>query len=935
MAAVARDAVTDRASAKKMIARNGIPPYIIVRRFDRRSVSTTPLSSRPRRGAGGQSSLEVSVVKLRKGIYIVVIVAILAGLTANMIGQTKPKGEIDLVGYAHTDLSWLWPKSETIHEVLPRTIESVLKMIHDHPGMVYAMSAAQAYKWTERYYPDLFAQIKEKIASGEWEVVGGSWTEHSTNIPSGESLVRQHLYAKRYFKDKFNVDVKTAWLPDSFGFNWNLPQIYQKCGMNYFVTFKLQWQIDRNDPPVPFPYHLFWWEGPDGSRVLSFLTVGDYSARAEPSQLLEALNTVESMHHIDKVLSLYGKGDHGGGPMADMMDRAVTMMHDPDYPTVKFSKGVDYFHEVEAMPEAKNLPVVDDELYVKTHRGTFTTDSQVKRDNRRSEVLLMNAEKFSLLASQFGTPYPQSQLQDLWEKVLFGQVHDNIDGSAMAEVYRDAATDYADIKAAGGEILDSALKTVGKQVNTQGKGQAVLIFNPLAWERAGLVTLDSSYFSGLKHFLIVDAAGHSVPYQIETDKGAAKALFLAEKVPGMGYREYHIVASAEEPRFATDLTVNGLTLTNSKLEVVIDSVSGNLKSLKLKDQPLNFMQEDNPGAALEVWEDKPENAPGGEPAWNIYLGADNKLDRVENIKVVETGPVRTVVQVRKLFGDSIFVENIVLYSHADRVNFELNVDWHEKYRFAKVAFPLNLKSPYATYEIPFGAIQRFDWTLKSDPGVKLQAPPRAWELADRTKFEVAGQRWSDVSNQAGDYGVMLLNDSKYGFSYQDNTLRMSLIRGPRRGYPNMPDTWSDQSDEPIVGIHHIQYALVPHQGTWQDAEATRRGAEFNEPLLAQAEPSHSGQLAASYGVLDVSPSDVVVESVKKAEDSSEYIVRLYEAADKPATAVLNFTRPPRMARETDMMEWDKFVPTTAFEIKGTQVTVPVKPFEVKTIRVGF
>jgi alpha-mannosidase len=281
------------------------------------------------------------------------------------------------------------------------------------------------------------------------------------------------------------------------------------------------------------------------------------------------------------------------------------------------------------------------------------------------------------------------------------------------------------------------------------------------------------------------------------------------------------------------------------------------------------------------------------------------------------------------------VENIVLYSHADRVDFELNVDWHEKYRFAKVAFPVNFKNVYATFEIPYGAIQRYDWTLKEDPGIRMMAPPRGWEIADRTKFEVAGQRWADVSNQAGDYGVTLLNDSKYGFSYQENTLRMSLIRGPRRGYPSMPDTWSDQSDEPIVGIHHIKYALIPHPGSWQDANATRQGAEFNEPLLAKSEPSHAGQLAASFSVLDVSPASVTVESVKKAEDTNEYIVRLYETADKATTAVLNFTRSPRTARETDMMEWDKFVPSKSFAIKGTKVIVPVKPFEIKTIRVGF
>jgi alpha-mannosidase len=405
----------------------------------------------------------------------------------------------------------------------------------------------------------------------------------------------------------------------------------------------------------------------------------------------------------------------------------------------------------------------------------------------------------------------------------------------------------------------------------------------------------------------------------------------------MGYKEYRIVASEEPPKFPGDLTVSGLTLANDQVEVVIDPDSGNLKSLKKKGTDTNFLREDTPAAALEVWEDKPPKAPEGEPAWNIYLGADNKLEKAESVKVIETGPIRAVVQVKKSFGSSAFVENIVLYSHADRVDFELNVDWHEKYRFAKVAFPLNLKNVYATYEIPFGAIQRFDYTLKEDPGISLAAPPRRWEIADRTKTEVSGQRWADVSNQPEDYGVTLLNDSKYGFSYQENTLRMSLIRGPRRGYPEFPtsDTWSDQSDDPIVGIHHIKYALIPHRGGWQDANATRRGAEFNTPLLPKSEPSHTGQFSASYSGLDISPSSVNVESVKKAEDTNEYIVRLYETEDKPATAVLNFTRHPRTARETDMMEWDKFVATKSFEVQGTKVIVPVKPFEVKTIRVAF
>lgn len=368
--------------------------------------------------------------KLRPYIQILLIAGIIACLTTRLSAQKS--GEIDLVGYAHTDLSWLWTRSETIHEVCPLTVESVLRMMKKHPDMIYAQSAAQTYKWMERYYPDLFAEISKKIASGQWEVVGGAWTEHGTNIPSGESLVRQHLYAKRYFKEKFGVDVKIGWLPDSFGFNWNMPQVYHKCGIDYFVTHKLKWQTELNDPPVPFPYHIFWWEAPDGSRVLAFHTVGDYNNQVLPAQMLEYLGTLKSVHGVDKLLILYGKGDHGGGPMPEMIDRAEAAMHDPNFPTVRFVKALDYFHEIEGLPQSKQYPVVDDELYVKTHQGTFTTDSQVKRDNRRSEVLLTDAEKFALVAGQFGMPYPESSLHELWEKVLFGQVHDNLDGSSIA-----------------------------------------------------------------------------------------------------------------------------------------------------------------------------------------------------------------------------------------------------------------------------------------------------------------------------------------------------------------------------------------------------------------------------------------------------------------------------------------------------------------------
>jgi alpha-mannosidase len=875
---------------------------------------------------------EIRVPRARLGLHTIGIALVLTIFASRLPAQ---KDEIDLVGHAHIDASWLWPRSETIHEVLPLTFESALRLMQQHPDFIYAQSSAQYYVWMERYYPELFAQIAEKVRSGQWEIVGGQWVEHNTNIPCGESLVRQHLYAKRYFKEKFGVDVRVGWLPDVFGFNWNMPQIYRKSGIDYFVTHKLKWQVELNDPPVPFPHHLFWWQAPDGSRVLAFHTVGDYNQQVMPEQMLKYLEDLKSSGGGNKLLILYGQGDHGGGPMPEMVDRATKLMHDPNYPAVHFSKALDYFKSIEGRPDSAQLPVVNDELYVKTHRGTFTTDAQVKRDNRQSEVLLMNAEKFALVARQFGQPYPQEPLKGLWEKLIFGQVHDNIDGSAVAEVYRDAATDYADIKAAGRKLLDASLAKIAGRVNTAGEGRALLVFNSLPWERTDVVLLDSNVLTGLKSFTIMDPQGASVPYQIVNEGGVEKIIVIAENVPGLGYKQYRATPNASRPESASDLVVSGLKLANSLIELEIDGATGNLKSLREKGMAANFLREGAEANALEVWEDRPPNAPAGEPAWNIYLGDVNRVDKADSVEVIEKGPVRAVVRVKKSFGKSSFEQDIILYHHSDRVDFEIRADWHEKYRFAKVAFPLNLATTYATYEIPFGSIQRFDSTLKEDPRTMLAGPPRAWEIADRTKTEVAAQRWVDVSNQAGDYGVSLLNDSKYGFSFEKNALRLSLLRGARRGYPETPESWSDQSSEPLVGIHHVKYALVPHRGSWQDANATRRGAQFNAPLLVKSEPSHAGSLAGTFGVLNIEPANVTVESLKKAEDSDEFIVRLYETDGKSAKAVLTFNRTPLSARETDMLEWDKYVVPAAFAVEGMRVKVSVKPHEIKTIRVRF
>ncbi len=845
------------------------------------------------------------------------------------------EGEFYLVGHAHIDLSWLWTPSETIHEVCPLTFESVNRLMDQYPDFVFAQSAAQTYKWMERYYPEVFRHIKRRVEQGRWEIVGGAWDEHNTNIPSGESLVRQYLYGKRYFKEKFGVDVKVGWLPDVFGFNWNMPQIYRKCGIDYFMTHKLKWQVERNDPPVPFPYHLFWWQGPDGSRVLAFHTVGDYNEKVIPKEMLEDLGKLKDKHGIDKLMIVFGRGDHGGGPMPDMLHRADSLRKVPNFPTIHFSKANAYFDMIKASSQSAGLPVINDELYVKTHRGCLTTDSQVKRDNRLCETLLLNAEKFSVLASLLDHPYPQEELHNLWEKLLFGQVHDNIDGSSVKEVYQAAATDYAELKIQGNELLNQALQAISKNMDTQGEGDAIIIYNPATWERNDMATVCGCQLKKYGSFQILDDRGIAVPYQMVPQGDCQRALFKAQNVPALGYKQYRVKSQTADPKVATDLKAKGLKLTNSFLQLEVDQVSGNIVSLKRKGLKADFFTKTAPGNALEVWEDLPPKAPSGEPAWNIYLGECHKLDQAQEVSLVESGPLRAVVRVKKSFGKSTFEQDIILYAYSDRVDFEFRGDWHEQYKFAKVAFPLNLQAYFATYEIPFGAIDRYDFSIKQDPGVPLQEQGRPWEMADRTKTENAAQRWVDVSDKSGRFGASLLNDSKYGFSFAANTLRMSLIRGPRRGYPRTPDSFSDQSDIPYVGVHKVRYALVPHEGNWKNTQVVRQGIEFNTPLLVKVEPAHAGQAPKAFAGVKVEPENVIIEAVKKAEDSGAAIIRMYEAYGKNCEATVTFADFPESVQETDMLEWDQYVLPKSFTLAGKTVKVPMTHHEVKTLKVQF
>ena len=821
-----------------------------------------------------------------------------------------------MVGHAHIDAAWLWTVSETV-EVCRSTFSSVLQVMKKYPHFCFSQSSAQYYEWIEKRYPEIFEQIKKRVKEGKWEIVGGMWIESDCNLPSGESLVRQILYGKRYFLNKFGVDVKIGWLPDTFGFCWTLPQIFKKCGIDYFVTSKLNWQTT-----LLFPYSSFWWRAPDGSRVLACQTIGPYN-HTSLERLLKELNLLRKYQGINCLLFLYGCGDHGGGPTSELIETILDFRSQHSESEILFSRADDYFHELEKInQEEKTLPVVNDELYLKTHRGTYTTEAKIKLNNRKGECLLGNAEKFACLAEKYGSKYPQEELEEAWKKLLFNQFHDILAGACISEVYESLEREYAEIFKVGEKSLSSSLKQIAKNIDTQGAGYSILVFNPLSWQRDGLVEVELSYLGNPEFVRVLDEQGRIIPYQI-MEKGEAKNLvFLARNVSSLGHKEYKIIPVTEKRCFSTDVMTickkDTLQLENKFYRVSVGVKSGLLTSIYDKFNEKELLDNSKRGGVFQIYEDFCLK----ESAWNIWLGALKELDKADGVSIVEEGPIRVSVRIRHIYEqkerpNSIFVQEVRLYSDMPLVEFKVDVDWHAQHRTAKVAFPLNLYADEAIYDIPYGTIERKNPTSS-------QANP-----TDRAKWEVSALKWMDYTDKGKNYGVSLLSECKYGFDVKDNLIRMTLLRSPDYPDPSMmglPELSTLLEDQ---GRHTFAYALYPHKGSWKQAHSIGKGYEFNYPPLVLTEPPHKGSLPKSFSFVKVYPEDVILETIKKAEDSESFILRFYETIGKRTQTEILFSEPILEAWETDMMERK----ISKLPIQGKLLRVKLGACEIKTIQI--
>jgi alpha-mannosidase len=831
-----------------------------------------------------------------------------------------------LTGNSHIDAAWLWPWTETV-DVVKRTFGTALQLMYEYPQYTYTQSEAAYNEWMAEKYPDMNDEIKKRIKEGRWEIVGGMWVEPDLNMPDGESLVRQLLVGKRWYKQAYGVDVRIGWNPDSFGYTWQLPQIYKKSGVDYFVTQKMTWN-DTNQ----MPFKLFWWESPDGSKVLAYFPHDYANNDLNPVRL--ARDTVQARERaigMNDEMDLYGIGDHGGGPTRAVLDEGfhwATPSHpEKVVPKMQFGIAQTYLSQVEKeiAPESKDwdyrsiakgytppaevpgkisIPTWKSEMYFEYHRGVMTTQANHKKNMRDSEVQVLDAEKWASLAWVLGgRPYPSDEITEDWKKVLFNQFHDLAAGSGIGVIYKDAQKDYDVVRLSTNEISRNSLETVDARVNTAGQGTPVVLFNPLGWARSGEVTVHVETGKGQ-----VGATGAQVvEVRPEQNTNFANVKLHVLNVPALGYKLVWVGAGKGTPEpSGKEVTAkdagDSISLENAKLRVVVSKHTGCITSLFDKKTSFETLASAACGNQLQFFKDTPKDY----DAWNIDPGTLDvppmTIERADSVELLRTA--EPTIRVASHWGNSKFVQTIGLLAEGDAVNVENSIEWREAHILLKAAFPLAASGPFATYEIPYGTIDR--------PTTRNNS----WEKA---QFEVPAMRWADLGD--GKHGLSVINNTKYGYDAVGNLLRLTLLRSPK---------WPDP--EADMGQQHFEYALYPHAGTWKDAMTVRHGYEYSYPLAAVVTTAHAGSLPAEHSFASVTPENVVLTAVKKAEDANGLIFRVYEWAGKDSTVEFHVPAGATSATVTNMQETPE---GGALAVSGDVVKAPIHPYEILTVRVDF
>ncbi len=788
----------------------------------------------------------------------------------------KPASPSDLttyaVGHAHIDTGWLWPVSTT-HGKIRRTFASQVDLIEKYPDYVFGASQPQHYAMLKEQYPALYEKVKKHVASGQWELQGAMWVESDCNVTSGESLVRQVLHGKNFFMGEFGIDVRNLWLPDVFGYSAAMPQILRKSGVDTFLTQKISWSQFNT-----FPHHTFLWRGIDGTEILTHFPPEDnYNSMLEPSGLLKSSERFTEADRIDAFATLFGMGDGGGGPKEEVIERGLRQRDLEGSPRVKFAQASKLFEYLHTRKDS--LETWDGELYLELHRGTLTTQSKVKQGNRRLENRLREVE---FLASILPIEdYPIDTLDALWKKLLINQFHDILPGSSVPEVYRDTLAEYRQMNQTCDQIIENAAsKLFTPDENT------LVCFNTLSCTYTSTIQLPENWTGAA----LKDDTTH-LPVQ-QSPEGT----FVSVQIPPLGILT---LTRAEGPIPEPQVVNNKLILENSLIRYEFAEDATLIRGYD-KETGREILPAGQVGNVLSLYEDVPQNW----EAWDIDIYYEEQ--RIETARAETAdyfdGPVYQSLRFFMKIGKSTVLQNIKLENNARRLEFHTTIEWNEQRKMLRAAFPVNIQASNANFDIQFGYTSRPTHRNTS------------WDMA---KFEVAAHKYIDLSEP--DYGVALLNDSRYGHKVHNNILDIHLLRSPH--YPDEGRTRSYTD----AGTHTMTYALLPHLGDLPHSDVQNQAWMLNRPPLTI--PGYSADKAQS--PIRIESEGVVLETLKKAENDNCHIIRLVENAGRHSKATLHFKDKYKL-QATDLMEWNDEETLTT----GGSIELQLKPFEIRTYKMS-
>lgn len=827
-------------------------------------------------------------------------------------GRNKNPVTVHSIGHTHIDVAWKWPLRQT-RQKAARSFQTALKLMKQYPEYKFMSGQPQLYEFVKEDAPWLYDQIKERIKEGRWEAEGAMWLEPDCNLASGESLVRHILYGRKFMEDELGGKPgEVLWLPDVFGYSAALPQIMKKSGLSYFMTTKLGWNEFNQ-----FPYDTFMWRGIDGSEVLTYLiTTRDYrpeegagkpqapfattyNGRQNASQIMGTWQRYQNKDVSSNVLTCYGYGDGGGGPTAEMLEQSRRM----EYSVVRCPRTEqtfvrDFFHVLERNMDKKRLPVWFGELYLETHRGTYTSMGENKRYNRICEFLNGDSEFYAVLAMKLSggqaADYPAAEIEKNWKLLLLNQFHDILPGSSIREVYEDSGKQYGEILQAGHELIKTAQSSVLRATGIKPGAGGLLVYNTLSFARAGVAeTENRAEQTGLVGQKTFDG----------------KYLYLVPAVSAKGFTLYTQADAVPENTGTSVLrsvVFDGqdrpVQFETPYFDVCFDE-QGEISRLYDRAEERSLLCAGLTGNQLQVFEDRP----GDFDAWNIDYGYEEKQWNIREVtawKLLENGPVRGCIYLKRPFHDSVVEQYICFYRHTKRIDFKTRIFWQEHQMLLKAAFPMDILCNEASYDIQFGNVKR---------------PTHRNTSWDQARFEVCAHRWADISE--GGYGAALLNDCKYGYDIHDSMMRLTLLKSGI-----FPNPEADQ------GSHEFTYSLFPHKKDFRAGRVIQEAYDLNCPLPGVAVEAGNYNFK-QYSLLSIQEENIFADTIKLAEDKAGVIIRLYEAYGMRTKA--HITLPswqPEAVLECNCME-ETEGPAALDGTAGNALKLEFKPYEIKTLRI--